>query len=204
MKGLILESKGIKTAQYFIPPFELRKGELVVINLHSGPHYYEFKRILIDILTGKTKNENVTLKRPLIYDNYFKESKFRRIFFSITVEEYLEKNANLESEFIQKIYEFPWVNKNVKLKELYWGYQKVVFLCSTLSKSKDVVFDLAGQNPESAKISLEIVKNVVSDGGSAILIDWTSEMKEECDKFITLEWLVPYEEVYKKLKFEYL
>lgn len=204
MKELLLENKGIRTDQYFIPPFELREGELVVINLHGGPHYYEFKRILIDILTGKIKNENVTLKRPFVYDNYFKESKFRRIFFPTTVEVFLEKNANLESEFIQKIYSFPWVNKKTKFKELYWGYQKIVFLCSTLSKTKDIVFDLAGQHPESAKISFEIVKNVVKNGGSAILIDSVPEFKEECDEFITLEWLVPYEEVYKKLKFEYL
>lgn len=45
------------------------------------------------------------------------------------------------------------------------------------------------------------MKDVVKKGGSGILIDWTSEMKDDCSKFISIEWLVPYEEVYKKLNF---
>ena len=155
MQKLLIESKGIKTDQFFIPPFELRKGDLIVIDIHGGPHYHEFKSILADIFTGIVKNENLILKQSLVHDSFFKESKFRRLFFPTTVEQYLEKNANLESEFIQKIYEFPWANKKTKLKELYSGYQKIIFLCSTLSKAKDIAFDLAGQNQESAKFSYE-------------------------------------------------
>lgn len=46
MKDLIIECKGIKTDQYFIPPFELREGEFVVVCLYSGPCFDEIKKTI--------------------------------------------------------------------------------------------------------------------------------------------------------------
>ena len=43
MKELIIESKGIKTDHYFIPPFELREGELVIIYLEGGAYFDDLK-----------------------------------------------------------------------------------------------------------------------------------------------------------------
>lgn len=188
MKELLIESKGIKTDKYFIPPFELREGELVVLYLYGGPHFQSIKTELVHIFTGKIKNENVIVKKPLTYVDYFKESKFRRLFFPIRVDEYLRKNANLESKFIQKLYENPWINKRTKINELHWNSKRLLSLYATFSKTKDIVFELAGQGPADAKETYDIVRNEIKDGGSAILIDWASDMKDDCDKFITLEW----------------
>lgn len=100
MKELLIESKGIRTNEYFIPPFELREGELVILYLYSGAHFQDIKTELVNIFTGKIKNENVIVAKSLTYVDYFKESKFRRLFFPVRVGEYLKKKANLESEFI--------------------------------------------------------------------------------------------------------
>lgn len=45
MKELIIESKGIKTDHYFIPPFELREGELVIIYLEGGAYFDDLRAI---------------------------------------------------------------------------------------------------------------------------------------------------------------
>ncbi|MNL89142.1 hypothetical protein D3C87_2192900 [compost metagenome] len=51
------------------------------------------------------------------------------------------------------------------------------------------MFELAGLGPVDAKENYNIVRNEIRKGGAAILIDWASDMKDDCDKFITLKWL---------------
>lgn len=189
MKELLIESKGIRTDQYFIPPFELREGEVVILYLYGGPHFQDIKTELVNVFTGKIKNKNVIVTKSLTYVDYFKESKFRNFFFPVRVEKYLKKRANLESEFIQKIYEIPWINKKTKINELYWNSNRLLSLYATFSKTKYIVFELAGLGPVDAKENYNIVRNEIRKGGAAILIDWASDMKDDCDKFITLEWL---------------
>ncbi|MEN2486791.1 hypothetical protein AAYQ05_03220 [Flavobacterium sp. B11] len=189
MKELLIESKGIRTKEYFIPPFELREGELVVLYLYGGAHFQDIKTELVNAFTGKIKNENVIVTKSLTYVDYFRESKFRRLFFPIKVGEYLKKRANLESEFIQKIYEIPWINKKTKINELHWNSKRLLSLYTTLSKTKYIVFELAGLGPDDAKENYDIVRNEIKNGGAAILVDWAEDMRDNCDKFITLEWL---------------
>ncbi|KAF2341204.1 hypothetical protein [Flavobacterium tistrianum] len=189
MKELLIESKGIRTKEYFIPPFELREGELVILYLYGGAHFHGVKTELVNIFTGKVKNENVTVIKPLTYVDYFRESKFRSLFFPIRVGEYLKKKANLESEFIQKIYEIPWINKKTKINELYWKSKGLLSLYATFSKTKYIVFELAGLGPVDAKENYDIVRNEIKNGGAAILVDWAEDMRDNCDKFITLEWI---------------
>ncbi|CAM3664619.1 hypothetical protein [Flavobacterium chungbukense] len=189
MKELLIESNGIKTDQYFIPPFELKEGEVVILYLYGGPHFQDIKTELVNVFTGKIKNENVIVTKSLTYVDYFKESKFRNLFFPVRVGEYLQKSSNLESEFIQKIYEIPWINKKTKINELYWSSKRLLSLYATFSKTKYIVFELAGLGPFDAKENYNIVRNEIRKGGAAILIDWASDMKDDCDKFITLEWL---------------
>lgn len=188
MKELLIESKGIRMNECFIPPFELREGELVVLYLYGGAHFQDIKTELVNVFTGKIKNENVIVTKSLTYVDYFRESKFRRLFFSIRVDEYLKKRANLESEFIQKIYEIPWINKKTKISELHWNSKRLLSLYTTFSKTKYIVFELAGLGPVDAKENYDIVRNEIRKGGAAILVDWAEDMRGNCDKFITLEW----------------
>ncbi|WP_294965112.1 hypothetical protein [uncultured Flavobacterium sp.] len=189
MEELIIENKGIRTKEYFIPPFELREGELVILYLYGGAHFEIIKTELVRVFTGKIKNENVNVAKSLTYVDYFRESKFRSLFFPVRVGEYLKKKANLESKFIQKIYEIPWIKKKTKINELHWNSKRLLSLYATFSKTKYIIFELAGLGPVDAKENYDIVRNEIRKGGSAILLDWAPDMKDDCDKFITLEWL---------------
>ncbi len=59
---------------------------------------------------------------------------------------------------------------------------------ATLSKTDKVIFDVVGQDPKGAEETYEIVKDIVKKGGSAILLDCFEDMKNDCTKYIELQW----------------
>ncbi len=99
---MLIQSKGITTDTFFIPPFELNEGEIVVLYLYNGPHFFETELFLRDIFTGKTQSENVVIHKKMSFVEYFFEPKLRRTFCPITVGEFLKKKANFESPFASK------------------------------------------------------------------------------------------------------
>lgn len=197
MKELIIESKGIKTDRYFIPPFELRKGEFVILFLQGGAHFDDMKTQLTAIFTGMAHHESVKIFKPLTFAEPYKESTFKKIFNPITVFKYLKKNANLKDIVTSKIFEIDTFSKKNKMKDLDTSQKKRLSLCSVFSKTKNIVFDLRGEGPVGANKTVEFVKDEIKNDGAAILIDWADDMKDNCSKFISIEWLVDLEELKK-------
>ncbi|BDU23855.1 hypothetical protein [Flavobacterium sp. GSB-24] len=191
MKELLIESKGIKTSEYFIPAFELRKGELLLIHIHGTVCFYEMKAELTDIFTGKTQHENVKILHALTFAENFKESRFERIFNSITVSRYLKRNTNLHEHSVPKIFKENGISKNDKVKSLDYSQKKLLSLYSVFTKTKNIVFDLSGEVSVGAIKTFDFVKNEIKNDGAAILIDWAgSDVKDKCSKVIAIEWLI--------------
>jgi hypothetical protein len=187
-QAMIIKSKGIIKENLFIPPFELNEGELIVLHLYGGGHYNALKNYLQGIFTGKLKNENVIIYKPLAFVDYIYEPKLRRLFYPMTVGEYLKKHAKPNSEYATKIYETnDWITKKTRLNTLFGTSRKLLSLFAKLSNSKDILFDLDGQDPLGAIDMYEFVKQNVKNGGSGILLDWTDELRNDCTKFIQLE-----------------
>ncbi len=67
--------------------------------------------------------------------------------------------------------------------------KKLLSLYTTLSHTNNILFDVAGQDPVGAEKTYTIVKEVVQNGGSAILFDCFTRMKNDCTKYIELEWI---------------
>lgn len=192
---MLIENKGIKTDTFYIPPFDLNAGEIIVVHLFNGQHFYETEMFLKDIFSGRTKNENVVVHKNLTFVEHFTESKFKRIFYPITVREFLKKHANLDSPYVSKIYEIDWINEKTKVNTLPWNHRKLLSLYTTLSKTENIIFDFIGQGPRDAEETYKIVKEVIKKGGSAILLDGFKDMKNNCTKFIELEWTKEYMEI---------
>lgn len=186
---LIIENKGIKTDQYLIPPFDLHKGEIVVIYLYNGAHLYNVEQHLVNIFTGNTSDPNVKLHHPLTFVPHFRQSRLRDIFRRITVGEYLRKNALPSSAFTNKIYENKFITKRTNVDTLAGNPRKLLSLYSVLSKTNLIIFDLHGQDPEGAAQAYKIVKEEINNGGAAILLDGYKDMKTDCTTYIELEWL---------------
>ncbi|RKR10579.1 hypothetical protein C8C83_2256 [Flavobacterium sp. 90] len=187
MNELIIESKGIKTNRYFIPPFELRKGELILIHLDNHIDSIDIEDKMIALFTGKVKHENVIVHKSLTYVEHFRESKFRNKYFPMTVGEYLFRNINRKNKFAKKIYETAWINKNIKINTLAGNPRRLLTLYSVLSKTNNIIFDLAAQDFQGMEHAAEIVKEEIKNDGSAILIQWGNHLKERCTKYIRAE-----------------
>lgn len=185
---MLIENKGIETDTFYIPPFNLNVGEIVVLCLFNGQHFYETEMFLKDIFCGKTKDKNVVVHKKSTFVEHFIEPKLRRLFYPITVGEYLKKNANLDSPYANKIYETEWINEKTKVNSLDGTPKRLLCLYTTLSKTDNIIFDVAGQDPKGAEKTYEIVKGVVKKGGSAILLDCFEDMKNDCTNYIELQW----------------
>ncbi|WP_131474474.1 hypothetical protein [Flavobacterium sp. KMS] len=197
MKDLIIECKGIKTDQYFIPPFELREGEFVVVCLYSGPCFDEIKKQLTDILTGRVHRKNVKIYKHLTFAEPFAESFFRRIFYPVTVGSYLKKNADVNNPIVSKIFEIDTFTKKDKMKNLETSQKKRISLSAVFSRTKNIVFDMRGEGALQFTKTLELVKDEIKSEGAAILIDWVADLRNDCSKFIAIEWLLDDEELRK-------
>lgn len=188
---IVLENKGIKTETYYIPPFTLCEGEIIVLYLYNGKHLYDTEIFLRDIFCGKTKHENVTLYRKMTFVEYFKRSYFRDTFFPLTVKRYLKKNANPKSSLYQKIFEdkWKWIAPETRLEKIPGTPKKLLTLYAALSKTKDIVFDLGALDDEGYEYSFKSIEGIIKqDDGSAILLHCFDNMEEYASKIITLEW----------------
>ena len=197
MKELILESKGIKTDQYFIPPFELCEGELIIIYMENHRYLEDMKLELVSILAGMKKHKNVQVLKPLTFAKSIEESMLRRVINPMSVGRYLKRNANLESSVVSRIFEIDTFTKKDKIKNLNTSERKRLSRCSVFSKTKNVSFDLRGEGVNYYLKTYEFVKEEVKNGGAAILVDWCDDLKNNCSKFITIEWTVEFEELKK-------
>lgn len=185
---MIIESKGIKIGKYYIPPFHLQEGEIVVLHLFNGQHFYELAEYLKDLFTGKIVHENVEIYEKMTFVEHFGDPFLRRLFYPITVSEYLKKNANPTSHFAIKIYENQAIVPNQKVNHLSGNSRKLLSLYSTLSFTNNIIFDLIGQGPKEAEIIYKIVKEtVVFNGGSAILLDNFKDLRDDCTRYIEVE-----------------
>lgn len=186
--SIVLENKGIKTAAFYVPPFVLREGEVVVLFVYNGSYFYDAEMYLKNIFCGNIKHENVTIHKKMTFVDFFRESNFRAVFFPSTVNRYLKNPVDLTNPFLVKLFEDKYVTRKTKMNKLGGTQRKLLNLYVTLSKTKDIVFDLAGQDPRGANLTFKMVKDAVKDGGSAILLDNFSDMQEHASKYIELEW----------------
>ena len=185
---MLIESKGIKTDTFFVPPFNINVGEIVVLYLFNGQHFFNTEMFLKDIFCGKTRDGNVVIHKEFTFVEHFIEPKLRRLFYPVTVGEYLKINADLKSPYASKIYEIDWINEKTSVNTHAGNPRRLLSLYATLSKTKNIVFDLVGQDPKGAEATYKVVKEVVNKGGSAILLDCFKHMKNDCTKYVELQW----------------
>lgn len=126
---MLIANKKIETDTFYIPPFDLNCGEIVVLNLFSGDHFNKTEIFLKDIFYGRTQNENVTVHQHLTFAEHFFEPKIRRIFYPVTVGEYLKKNTNSDSPYATKIDETQWINEETKVNILPGSLRKQLYIC---------------------------------------------------------------------------
>ena len=184
---MLIECKGIRKGKYFIPPFVLNEREIVILHLFGGTHFYDLSIFLAGVFSGQTINENVTVNQPLKFVEHFVEPSFRRLFFPITIGEYIKRKSGNERAIAEKVFTLGYLNNKTHVNTLNGDRRKILSLYTTLSVSKNIVLDLVGLDPSGAKKTYSIVKENVKNGGSAILLENFEDFKDDCTKFVQIE-----------------
>ncbi len=174
---------------FLIPSFSLTEGEIVIINFPNSSFFRPAELILIDILTGKISNDRVDIKASFKYAEHFQQSWLRDHFLPMTVGSYHDKYANKTNPVYKKIYDIPWMTPKIKVQTLAGNPRRQLSVYTTLSWSSNIIFDLAGVDPQGGQYIYNFIKNIVRQGGSAILFQCSNEFKNDCTKFIQAQYL---------------
>lgn len=187
MNPILIECKGISTDIFSIEPFTLHKGE--AIGIYTGNNdTHSTEQYLTAIFTRKAKHRDIIVYQDFTFVDYLWEPEWRRIFYPITVGEYLRKNADLNSPFSQKIYEYEWVNKKTKIHNLPGNPRKLLSLYSVLSKNENPIVDFAGQDKQGILFASKVIQEEINRGKSAILFDAHRNLENRCDHYIEIKW----------------
>jgi hypothetical protein len=183
----VVQSTGTKIENFFIPPFTVDRGEVLIIQLPNGPYFTDLLFKLRDILTGNEKNESVNLKEKFKFVDHIKESRWQTLIFPLTVKRYIRQYANPDNEVANKIYEFEGIRPNTKISRLAGNPRKLLSLLTTSSWTDKIVFDLAGVDPVGGQRAYELVKSQIGKSGAAVLIDYCDDFKDDCSQLVKFE-----------------
>jgi len=183
----VVQSKGIKIDNFYIPPFTLDKGDIIVIQLPNGLYFHGLLFRLVDILTGKERNDNIELRTDLKFVNHLIETGWRRFFQPLTVDRYIEKTGNPTSKLTERIYETKYIKPKTRISRLAGNPRKILSLLTTLSWTDKIIFDLSGVDPIGGQEAFSLVKRQIGKSGAAILFDCYDDFKDDCTKFIKFE-----------------
>ncbi|SHH18410.1 hypothetical protein [Flavobacterium defluvii] len=185
---IVLENKGIKTDTYYIPPFTLYEGEIIVLYLYNGTHFYDTEMYLKDIFCGKRKHENVIIHKKMTFVDHFKKSNLKDVFFTPRISRYLKKDSDFANPFLAKVFENKYFTKKTPMNKVPGTPRKLLALYAVLYKTKDIIFDVAGLDCQGTELTFKLVDEEAKNGGSAILLTAFDNLREHASKFISIEW----------------
>jgi hypothetical protein len=185
---MIVHSTGFEIGKFFIPPFELREGELIGICLYGGSHFFDLKKELVALFMQKKTHPNLIVEQPFQFVERVRENAFRRMFWPTTVKDYLKAKGKKGSPLLDKMYEIDNIQPHTRISTIYGSPQKWLSLYSTLSNSNLVVFDLLGQDPVGVLKTYEIIKECIQPNGAAILLDNFDdpEAESQCSQYLRI------------------
>ena len=181
---MLVKFSGQTIDNFFIPSFNLTNGEIVIIKFPNDGFSRQVELKLIDILSGKVSNKNVELITPLKYAEHFWKTSLWYRLFPMTVAKYHDKYANKANPIFERIYDIEWMTPKIKIETLAGNARRKLSLYTTLSWTNNIIFDLAGVDPQGAEDIYEIVKKVAELGGAAILLNHFEEFKNDCSTYI--------------------
>lgn len=185
---MILTNNGIQTPKFYLPPFQLNKGEIAIIRLKNSFETYDIEKELRELLSGNLFHQNIIYNQKFSFAGYKKPSSFSKLMHRNTVKNYLKRNANLTSPFASKIYEIDWIKPDINLNGLAGTPRIQLYIYCTLSKTNYLLFDLHGLDDQGRIETFQMVKKYIKElGGAAIMFDTFDGLESLCDIYIELE-----------------
>jgi hypothetical protein len=183
----VVQSEGLIIDKFYIPPFTVDKGDIVIIELPNGPHFTEVLFRMVDVLTRKKEISSVAMNADFVFVNHIVEEGWTRFFRPMTVRRFIKRNANPSDWSVNKVYDLCDLKPTTQVRRLTNNHKKLLSMLTALSRTNNIIFDLLGVDPTGGKMAYDIVKENARKGGTVILLDNCDEFKNDCTKYIRYE-----------------
>lgn len=191
---MLIESKGFSLDNYYVPPFYLQKGELLIVDINRNVPFLRFELLLANILLGKESDENITINSPFLFTGRdWNESWFKSTFKPTTVKQYMSQYIPHYRNIIETInyldHNFLDLNGEDRMSSLEGTPFRLISIFTALAKSKYIFTDMIGLDPNGTRLTWDIINENIENGGSCIILDqseWSNYIKY-AKKFIKIE-----------------
>ncbi len=198
----MIRSAGLCIDNFFIPPFCVEKGELLIIELPAGGYFPALLFKMVDLLIGKEVHKNVAAEERFRYIERIPSDSLVGRIFPMTIRRYIAKYGSPHGR--EDIYKLLWANmppgsqaieQDTRITELSETSRRLLSLFTVCSWTDRIVFDLWGVDPAGAEHIYAIVKSRVAKSGAAVLVDYTDEFRNDCSRWVRYERWVSCEGV---------
>jgi hypothetical protein len=114
----MVHSTGFKIDNFFVPPFTVQQGEVLIIDIGNGPYIVSLRDRLLNIFSKRESCNNVIVKDPFTPVTHIEESAWQRLFTRPTVKKHIKNAGNPGSQLPNKIYDTADINPKTKINEL--------------------------------------------------------------------------------------
>ncbi|NLR80534.1 hypothetical protein [Chitinophaga eiseniae] len=172
---------GATIGRFYIPPFTVSPGEVVIIGFPSGPYFMETVRLMVPQLQEIS---------PFTYAKKIGPKSLWRKLIPETVKAYVTKNGNPHHAIIREIYQLPDVHPHSDIHRVHANDQAIIQLCCALSLSSVIMADFQAVGVAREDLFLGLVtQQVQRHQGAALLFDECRDLQHRCTRFITAEYV---------------
>lgn len=183
----MVSSEGLTIDKFYIPPFTVDNGDIVIIELPNGPYFTEVLFQMVDILTRRQEVSDVTVKSDFKFVEHIVETGWTRFLRPMTVGRYIKGKGNLDDNTSNRIYGLCDLKSTTEIRRMPGNHRKLLSMLTTLSWTNNIIIDLLGVDPIGGDTAYNLAKENVSKGGTVILLDNCGDFKSDCTKFIKYE-----------------
>jgi hypothetical protein len=180
----MLQSSGFTVDKFYIPPFTVHAGEIVIIELPNGAPFIEVMSKVVNLLTGKEEDPNVTVTTDFRFVNHIIETGWIRFFRPMTVGRYVKLYGNPLNKSADKVYSLCDLKPNTEIRRMPGNHRKLLSMLTTLSWTNRIIFDLIGVDPTGGELAYGLAKETAANGGAVVLLDNYGDFKNDCTRYL--------------------
>lgn len=183
----MVQSKGLTIDNFYIPPFTVNKGDMVIIELPNGPHFSEVLFKMVDLLTRRQESPDIHVSADFKFVSHITETGWKRFFRSMTVGRYIREHSNPTNKIVDKVYDICNIKPSTEIRRMQGNHRKILSMLNTLSWTNNFIFDLVGVDPTGGAKAYDLAKENIRNDGTVILLDNYDDFKNDCTRYIKYE-----------------
>lgn len=183
----MVQSKGLTIDNFYIPPFTVDRGDIVIIELPNGPHFIEVLFKMVDVLTRRQDVPEVSVDADFKFVDHITETGWTRFFRPMTVGRFIKQHGNPANKIVDKVYDLCDVKPSTEIRRMPGNHRKILSMLNTLSWTNNLIFDLVGVDPTGGEKAYDLARENTRNGGTVILLDNYDDFKNDCTRYIKYE-----------------